>query len=128
MKGFSWVLPGGEIINPTENVTLVNNTAKTVLKTVPAGKRWFLYSVRAYNGDDVQRNILIYIRDAADETLHELIADAAVGATSWSAQKELSCPIPLKAGYDIVYVYATGGASTGGTGKAVAEILEITET
>jgi len=50
-----YVFQGGRHVISVTSVTLVDNTAKEILITVPSGKRWMLLSVRMVNDDDVAR-------------------------------------------------------------------------
>lgn len=121
---------GRHIQEPT-SVVLVNNTAKTILVTVPVGQRWKLLGVRITNIDDVTRDVTVIIyKEAAKTTiLRCLMLEAALAA---SAAEDLLWPseridtddhieasnaheIILSAGNTIEVVWATGGASTGAT-------------
>ena len=124
------------------SVTLVNNTAKEVLFTVPSGKTWFLHWLVLKNPDDVQRNCNISLyHEAAKTNLYGLLIDEAVVASAaavwprnfhaddqncWWQMCAHALGFPLKAGGTVRFYYAAGGVSAGGT-DADGNILCYTE-
>jgi len=133
-------VPLGRLIQEVTSVTLVNNTALTIDKTVPSGKRRILLSFRMRNPDDVQRTIsaIKYVEAAKTNWIKSYYLATALGATAsiqWpggtpsaTAQLEASKPWELlDPGNTIAFTWASGGASTGAVGATdlVIEYLEI---
>jgi len=140
LSEFVWTFPGGKLVQEVTSLTLVNNTAKTVDKTVPSGKRWILLAFRFSNPDDVARTLTCNKYKEAGKTnyIKRLTSNAAVGAASWiqfpnvtpsvTAQSQPTRPFEvLEAGNTLSFVWATGGASAGGTDAdgLVLEYLEM---
>lgn len=138
MTTFALVFQGGKLNQQVTSVTLVNNTAKTIDTTVPAGKRWLLLGIKMNNSDSVARDVSmrIYKQAAKTNLVHELgiFSAVAAGATRvWPNVvtgvhfSQAWFPIILEAGNTIQTQWATGGASAGGTDAdgLVVEELEI---
>lgn len=134
-----WVFPGGQFKQEVTSVVLVNDTAKTIDLLVPAGKYWIILDIKAINGDDVARNILIskYL-EAAATNLIGVLYDAArnAGAHAYFPNMDnanyprhvASSPAELAIGGNIIRItWAAGGASTGATDAdgLVIEYLEV---
>lgn len=139
---FVFTHPAGKLKQDVTSVTLVNNTAKTVVATVPDRKRWILLSVKAVNADDVTRTITINVyKEAAKTNLLRCLAYAAcptvtslVWPNPYSASVEWSktmwwCDVILAEGNTIEVIWGAGGASTGSVDAdgLVIECLEIME-
>lgn len=144
---YAWTFQGGDLKQVVTSVVLVNATAKTLDTVVPTGKRWKLLGVKAINGDDVTRdiNVFIYKEPAKTNVLRKLIRIDAVlangGVCQWpnyhvTTTATTGCnalhqpaEVILAAGNVISVVWATGGASTGATDTdgLVIEYLEIDE-
>lgn len=133
MTNLAWM--DGEILSNHADVTLVNNTAKTEIVTVPTGVRWYVFCGKVYNGDDVQRTCRVTVTDASDEVLMKCL-DFAVGATDEAFFPNMDdvganqlggagYPFPLAAGWKIKFSFAAGGASAGGTAEIVLIVLEV---
>jgi len=133
---FAWTFQGGRLVQPVTSVTLANNTALVVDKTVPAGKRWILLGAKMTNPDSVQRNcFMIIYKEAAKTNLLRWLTTATVAATSWmqypnsnTGTSYLNHPtlIVLDAGNTITFDWNAGGASAGGV-DADGLILEYLE-
>lgn len=127
MGGFVWTFQGGKKVVNVTSVTVVNNTLKSVLKTVPVGKRWMLLSIKVVNPDDVNRSITVrhWLEVAATNLIKILVYNAAIG-TGAALQYPINIEgtyiykfIPsleiLDAGETLGAVWGAGGASAGGT-------------
>jgi len=122
---FGWIFPGGELKTILTAITLVNNTAKNTLETVPAGERWLLLGTRLVNCDDVNRDVAIYVKDVDDNLVHKLIGHAALVPTAYVQwpnripnvydQHQAWWPVLLDPGDYIDFRHEAGGASAGGT-------------
>ena len=118
---------GGEVKTDITSITLVNNTAKEVLHTVPTGKIHLIKFFRIANPDDVQRTILAYIYNEAAKTnvVRQLYSETMnanvvyqwpnVAATLTLQKRSFGAGVYLTAGQTIRFNWASGGASTGGT-------------
>lgn len=134
-----YTFEGGDIISNYAAVALVNNTAKTETVTVTSNQRWMIYAGHIMNGDDVGRDCRVYIDNGTNE-LYRLLLDncGASGGYSFFPNSEAlganSCgnpryPIPVIAGWRIVFYYAAGGASAGGSGSraVIARVVNDTD-
>jgi hypothetical protein len=132
--------PGGNFQQAVTSITLVNNTAKTEDVTVPAGKRWVLQSIKVTNPDNVTRTIQGVLYKEAGKTNHiAQILKVTNLAASGRHQAPHDSPAQaldtfhdvrgriLAAGNTISIIWATGGASAGGTDAdgLVIEYLEL---
>ena len=128
---------GGTIEENYNTVILVNNTYGQEDLTVPAGKRWYLFGGFLLNGDDVARDCWVNVIGTEGSTLLRLLKDQAVGAATdvYFPNTEATVdqmgsgiyPIPLLAGSIIRFRWDAGGASTGGTAKYCAIVVEVDE-
>lgn len=137
---FAETFKGGVATASVESITLVNNTAKTDDSTVPDGYYWILQSITAKNPDSVQRTITIKIYTTAAKTqMVAMLCAAATPAGSWvTVPNQVTAvatllnfhDLVLPPGYTIETVWATGGASAGGTAAdglvTFVRALEIT--
>jgi hypothetical protein len=109
----------------------VNNTAKTVDKTVPAGKKWFLHALGCQNGDSVNRALQVKILDASGNEVDRLVDVTNTAGQilflprPYQGESQATClsnwwmgGVPLPEGWTVRFVWATGGVSAGGTGFA----------
>lgn len=126
MSQFAWTFPGGKLKQEVTQVVLVNNVAKTVDTSVPAGKLWLLLSIKLNNSDDVTRDMHIKVFKEAAKTnlVHPLVSAAAVAAgadlvwpnnVSAGGVHNISFPCILVAGNKIECYWEAGGASAGAT-------------
>jgi len=126
MAKMAWTFPAGQIHKEVTSITLVNNTAKTVDHTVPAGKVWKLHGIKATNPDDVNRGIdFVVYKEAAKTNEIELLTSQTVLTVTrlqWpnhDDQAQLKSNVPheviMEAGNTLSIVWATGGVSTGAT-------------
>lgn len=135
-----FMFPGGRLEQAVTSIALVNNTVKTVDTTVPTSKRWKLLSVKATNPDNVARvfGCKIYKEAALTNKIRTILSKSMAAAEElyWpngssfgvdSDHFEGWCDIVLDAGNTINCVWATGGASAGGTDAdgLVIEYLEM---
>jgi hypothetical protein len=126
-KVFAETYPSGSIKATPTSVTLVNNTAKTVLITVPSDTVWVIQSIRVTNPDNVTRDT--YLRLWKEVGMTTKIANLyyaalntvtdfmypnpnAVGNTYMEQPAE---NLVLGPGMTLEIYYAAGGASAGGT-------------
>lgn len=130
---------GGELVQDVTSVVLVNNTTKTIDKTVPDNRKWIILSIRAMNPDDVQRNITItkFKEAAKTNTIkrYNVAATAASSLLQWPSgpftaafARKSSAPFEvLVTGNTIEIVWVAGGASAGGTDAdgLIVEYLEV---
>jgi len=137
---FAFTFPGGRKVADVTSVTLANNTALTVNKTVGTGKRWLLLSIRLTNPDNVARNCSIihykeaaltnvldylgYIAGLAAATAYQ-VPNTTTGTSTRSDGRTL--PKVLDAGETVSVNWAAGGVSAGGTDAdgLVVEYLEL---
>ena len=140
MSQFVWTFSGGKPVQEVTSVPLVNNTALTIDKTVPAGKIWLLKSIKIVNPDDVGRSVtvVIYKEVAKTNTLDLIISGITITAaatrmlpsfiaTSWASSSGLFKDKMMVAGNVLSITWAAGGASAGGTDAdgLIVEYLEI---
>ena len=123
------------VTNYDAAVVLVNATAKTQNVAVPAGKRWFLQGGLATNGDDVNRTLTISITNGTNiigyiQQATTLNAGATVVYPNTLADaNHLIFPpggFPMDPTWQIRFVWATGGASTGGNSTITAIVYQTT--
>jgi len=120
------------------SVTLQNDTTKTLYVTVPQGKKWFVYGVMMYNGDNIARDMKVWIADGSNNILHRLGNASSVDAggsremlgyvstgVSWYGINVT--PIPIKGGNKLVLIWSAGGASSGGTAYYCITYEEVPE-
>lgn len=136
---FAYVTPGGRLKQARGSVTLANNTAKSEVLEVPAGKRWLVYGIMMHNGDDVARDLKAYITDGDGNFLMGLGYANGVSAGSRSNITEfiqtsagyyappVARPFPIKSGNKLVLRWDAGGTSTGGTAYYCVTYLEVEE-
>jgi hypothetical protein len=117
----------GTVENRVTSLTLVNNTAKEVLFTVPAGERWMLISAKYTNPDDVNRAVTLELHKEAAKTNYikkyqsgtvnaGAIQQYPSGALANTTQNQSAIPYELLgAGNTLRLYFAAGGASAGGT-------------
>ena len=129
----------GKLYQTLGTVTLVNNTGKELLLTVPDGKIWKIYAVRMHNGDDVARNQLLKVVDSNSNSLHFLgyVANATAGNTyemlshiPTSPQIRapfVGGPVLVKGGNKLSLTWQAGGASSGGTAQYCVTYEEVAE-
>jgi len=131
---FAFTFPGGRRNLNRTQVVFVNNTAKTVNITVPAGERWFLLWGKIINADDVARNCSVAIYDVDNAIIGTLRELAALAASGYELLKTVpgtislldpSNPVILEAGDYVNFYWAAGGASAGGTGYIYLVCLEL---
>lgn len=125
MTGLTEIFDAGEPKQPVTSVTLVNNTAKTVDTTVPAGKKWKFNSIKITNPDDVARTVdFLFYKEAAATNLILTLDATSVGAAGtlqfprYAASASLhTFPVvhTLIAGNIIRVTWRAGGVSAGGT-------------
>lgn len=139
MSELKFVGPGGEPFQDPTSVALVNNTAKTIDVTVPAGKKWVLLAIKMMNPDDVARVLDINKWKEAAKTTEiarlENISLGAGGIIHWPntdatsvIRTTASNPAEImSAGNTLEFQWASGGASTGATDAdgIVIEYLEF---
>lgn len=139
MNNFAWNFQGGKLNQSVISVTLVNNTAKTIDITVPAGKRWMFLGLKITNPDNVARNINVHLYKEAGKTnlIKRILVQTGVAAsgeryypnsvTATLTVMSFYVPTFLEGGNTIESVWAAGGASAGGTDAdgLVIEYLEI---
>lgn len=117
-------------------VTLVNNTTKTEIRTVPAGKRWLIVGGWLHNGDDVARGCYVQAKDAASVGIGYFRKDSSMPAgdknrfPNFSDNDQYSfdhtCyPVSLNAGELVVFGWAAGGVSAGGIAVNFFEYYEV---
>ena len=116
-------------------VVLVNNTAKTHNVAVPAGKRWFLIGGMATNGDDVDRTLTISITDGTNIIAYIQQATTLTATTgvvvypnTLAVATRLIFPeggFPMSPTWQVRFVWAAGGASTGGNSTVTAIVYEV---
>lgn len=129
--------PAGEHKQEVTSITLVNNTAKTELVTVPAGKQWILLAVKMSNIDDVNRVLSLNVwKESAKTNFLRTLQKASVAQNasmlwptgeSTTDETNIFCLVLLAAGNTLECVYAAGGASAGGVDAdgLVVEYLEL---
>jgi len=132
---FAWVFPGGRLQREIQDVTVTNNTTKTIYVTVPAGKLWLLLGVRMVNPDDVARALSLQVRDSDDNLICVLATKntSSNQALQWpntaSSDNEKRNPTfqLLKGGDKLRCNWPAGGASSGGTASPglIVEYLEL---
>lgn len=128
---------GGALKDNYASVTLANDTAKNELKTVPPGKRWYLFGGRITNGDDVNRQVYIQLFNADDKNIGQLAKSQTVNAGAVLCYPNTEAvvtqmgsgayPVPMKAGDYIKINWAAGGASAGGDSDTSALVVELNE-
>mgnify|MGYP005807211317 CR=1 FL=1 len=132
--------PGGKFVQDITSVTLVNATTLNIAKTVPAGKRWLLISIKALNPDNVDRVVTfsIYYEVALTNLLRTLNTESltaagaealqwpAVGTAPTHTTSPEWCLVLMAPGNTLNIQWLTGGASAGAT-DADGLILEYLE-
>lgn len=132
-------VPLARLVQLVTSITLVNNTGKTQDTTTPAGKRWLILSIKAFNIDDVARNIKIvkWLEAGKTNILQQIAFHADVAQNhqlSWPINQvdveeytESFYTLIMDAGNTLTVTWPTGGASTGGVDAdgLVIEYLEI---
>jgi len=120
------------------SVTLVNNTKKTIKKTVPVYKKWLVFGALIHNPDDVARGCQIRCLRTDNESFGNMLAwNTTINAgdkirvpnPSQNSQYEFapaSYPIILSEGEVIEFTWEAGGASSGGSSNlTVLEYIEV---
>lgn len=128
---------GGDILQDHLGaaVTLVNNTLLNHDIIVPAGKRWYLFGGRIFNGDDVERACQVVLLSAEAVGITVLLRSQAIAAGAYasypngeaSVLQTISFPLPMAAGTYLRFGFEAGGASAGGTGYCSAILIEVDE-
>lgn len=125
-KVMAKTFPGGRPDAIVTSVTLVNNTVKTLDNAVPTDEVWKLINIKATNPDDVARVIAFSIYKEAAATNHVCTLSSqsrnAAAQLNWPNTEASALSVPpynfeivLGPGWIIRTVWATGGASAGGT-------------
>ncbi len=121
--------------------TLVNATALTRTISVPTNARWRWEGGTVLNADNVTRNVDVDANDGTDAIFRIGRTDdlaATVGVMSYPHHGDVSVaeetrnfrggmPVTLVEGDDIRIIWASGGASAGGTAKSSAVVQEWIE-
>lgn len=120
-----------------DSVSLSNNTTKSLILTVPKGKIWRVYAIYMHNGDDVSRNLSVFILNGNNNIVHKLAYASGVGAGVTremlgyipSSVSEYGCvpPVIIKGGNKLKLNWAAGGTSSGGTAYYCVTYEEIPE-
>lgn len=132
--------PGGKPEQSVTSITLVNNTQKIQLVTVPTGKIWILLGIKVRNPDDVDRAVTIrkYKEAAKTNEIAVLFSVSLAtgvaghwpteGLSSTASRPSSTKPAEIMiAGNSLEITWAAGGASAGGTDAdgLVIEYLEL---
>lgn len=125
----------GVLVTNEGTTTLVNNTLVQRAITVPTNAFWRLEAGHVYNGDDVARAITVIKDDTANEGQRWIDSHSLAAATllNWpnSVQDNIAesptMPFHMTAAHRIVITFAAGGASAGGTGRSMAQVMEWIE-
>lgn len=128
---------GGTIEGNYAETTLVNNTNGSRRLTVPAGKRWYLFGGYMHNGDNVGRVCDLSIEDTNSKIVLINLRGQAIGVGGTVVFPNTEAvvgqagsgiyPIPMLAGWDLLFNWLAGGASAGGTSRSAAIVIEVDE-
>lgn len=130
---FSWMFPGGRVVDNRSTTALVNNTVKSESITVPANKRWLVIGGAMQNADNVTRICQAVVYNEADQLLFQIFY-ASLATTvrgyfpseaSDTYRTAICYPLILEAGQYAKLTWQAGGASTGGTAEFSFMVLEI---
>jgi hypothetical protein len=127
-----YTMPGGLRSFNYQEITLVNNTAKTTVITVGLDEIWMIYGGYMVNGDSVARDMSVTLYDNNNKSIAKFLNYATAGAGTksyfpvapatpgilWTA-----FPIFAMQDYHIDYVWSAGGASAGGTAAIVLAVV-----
>lgn len=129
MSDMKFVGPGGEPVDNLTSVVLLNNTAKTIDITVPAGKKWMFDFITLGNPDDVLRNVnVLLFKEAAKTNTYGFMRSGNIaagvnvnigifipstGETRLTLHSSMRVVYP--AGVTWNFIWSAGGASAGGT-------------
>jgi len=119
------ILKARKVYQARDSTTLVNNTTKTITLTVPNGKIWFVHQIMMHNGDDVSRNMDVFVYDDSGNILHTPASASAVGAGERREMLGFLGTSPasygnqngfiVKGGNKLGLRWVAGGTSSGGT-------------
>ena len=119
-------------------VVLVSETKKTITKTVPSGKKWFVYGAYLHNPDSVTRKCQIQCLKVGGDAFGDMLAwntEVTTGdkmrvpnalQNSTYEFPESNYPLILTEGEAVSFIWEAGSASTGGTSTlTVLEYIEV---
>lgn len=125
-----FVVQAGIFEDNAATTVIVNNTLKTVVIEVPAGRRWTLMGFGMHNPDNVARVVTIRWSDNTPSRIVDifslsLTATTRVYGPNASVATLVQKPIVFDGGHKIELVWAAGGASAGGTASYSLAIYEV---
>lgn len=129
----SWTFNyAGRIVDNVNTTALVNNTLKTVVVEVPAGKRWVVMGGMIENIDNVTRICQVIISNNADAIIFQIfyhsLATTIRGYFPMRHADLFRTANPqiliLAAGQKIKFTWQAGGASAGGTTEYSLDVIE----